>query len=92
MPGYIEKFLAHIVYLTPYRLVYAPYAWSNPVYGCHAQYGISNGNTLFVPYDALSRLQSITVSILYHMRAVDPSIHPALNEVSIPRKNHPKTH
>ena len=83
MPRYIEKLLTRLNHPTPQRPVHAPHDWNSPIYGRHIQKGIDDDTSEYLPTTDISRTQSIVGALLYYTRAVDPTMHPGLNEVSI---------
>ena len=83
MPGYIEKLLHRLAHNRPLRAVHAPHKWTTPVFGRHVQTGTPTDTTPLLPKEEIKLVQSIIGALLYYTRAVDPSMYPALNEISI---------
>ena len=83
MPGYIPKSLKRIKHAQPPKPVHAPHQWNKPVYGKTRQYGTPEDMSPRLNHTKLKQTQSIVGSLLYYARAVDPSMLPALNEISI---------
>ena len=83
MPGYIPKLLNRIKHEQPTKPVHAPHQWNKPVYGKTRQYGTPEDTSPRLNPTKLKQTQSIVGSLLYYARAVDPSMLPALNEISI---------
>ena len=83
MPGYISKLLTRLNHPRPPKPVHAPHAWHQPVYGRHQQVGTPSDTAPKLQGAAISLLQSVVGALLYYTRAVDPSMYPALNEVSV---------
>ena len=81
MPGYVAKALQRLQHTSPARPQYAPHQWTQPAYGQKLQLApidtspkLDKTGTLFV--------QSCIGSFLYYARAVDPTMLPAINEIS----------
>ena len=83
MPGYIEKLLHRLKHTKPRQPVHAPHVWSKPVFGRHIQQGTPSDASPFLSSSDKKLVQSVVGALLYYTRAVDPSMYPALNEVSI---------
>jgi hypothetical protein len=81
MPGYVASALARLQHKPPSRPQYAPHQWTQPAYGQKVQ---------LAPVDDSPKLdakgtkfvQSCVGSFLYYARAVDPTMLPAINEIS----------
>ena len=87
MPGYIDKLLKRLQHSKPIRPVNAPHKWRTPTYGKHAQFNIPTDASPFLTPAASLLLQSTVGSLLFYSRAVDPSMLPALNEISTQQSN-----
>ena len=83
MPGYIEKLLKKLKHPQPPRPVHAPHQWTKPVYGRHIQQCTADDTSPLLQPKEITLIQSIVGALLYYTRAVDPSMYPALNEVSL---------
>ena len=83
MLEYIKKLLTRLNPPLPRRPVHAPHAWNTPVYGRHTQSGIDDDTSTLLPDGEIVKIQSIVGALLYYTRAVDPTMHSGLNEVSI---------
>jgi hypothetical protein len=59
----------------------APHQWAKPVYGQKVQYANTDTSSLLDKKET-PRVQSVSGTFLYYARAVDPTILPALNEIS----------
>ena len=82
MPGYIDKLLQRLKHPSPKRPVDAPHKWKSPTYGRTTQFVTPiDTSPLLMPAASLL-LQSTVGSLLFYSRAVDPSMLPALNEIS----------
>jgi hypothetical protein len=81
MPKYIPAMLKKLQHPHPKKPQHAPHHWSKPVYSKRLQ---------MTPIDTsppqttkgICQVQSIIGSILYYARAVDPTMLPALNDIS----------
>ena len=83
MLGYIEKLLNRLAHQRPTRPVHALHEWTNPVFGRYIQPSTPEDTSTRLPDTDIKIIQSIIGALLYYTRAVDPSMHPALNEVSL---------
>ena len=82
MPQYIEKTLQKFNHPTPARAQHAPHDWIRPAYGAKIQYAPADPNLPVLDQAGTTRVQSINGTLMYYARAVDPSMLPALNEIS----------
>ena len=53
------------------------------MFGRHIQHGTAEDNSPRLPSSQTKLIQSIVGALLYYTRAVDPTMYPALNEVSL---------
>ena len=83
MPGYIPKLLKKLNHIKPERPVHAPHKWAVPIYGRHIQPSTPIDASNSLPPSKTKLVQSVVGALLYYTRAVDPSMYPALNEISI---------
>ena len=81
MPEYVPKNLKKLGHQPPARPQHAPHQWTKPVYGQKIQYANSDTSGKLDP-KGTQRVQSIAGTFLYYGRAQDPTILPALNEIS----------
>ena len=81
MPSYVPKALAKFQHAPPSSAQHTPHQWTKPVYGQKVQYANSDTSPLLNKKDT-QRVQSVSGTFLYYARAVDPTILPALNEIS----------
>ena len=82
MPGYIHKHFTRLAHPSPRKPCHTPHTWSHPVFGRHIQSGTASDTSPLLPNKDIKTIQSIVGVLLYYTWAVDPSIYPALNEVS----------
>ena len=82
MPGYVKKVLNNHQHPPPTIPQYAPHKWNKPAYGRKTQYSPEPDKTPLLNATQKKKVQSIVGSLLYYARAIDPSILPALNEIS----------
>ena len=66
----------------PERPVHAPHKWATPIYGRHIQQSTPIDSTSLLLPSQNILVQSIVGALLYYTRAVDPSMYPAINEIS----------
>ena len=81
MPGYIEATLERLQHKKPVRPQYAPHQWTQPSYGQKLQLAPID-DTPKLDKKGTKYVQSCVGSLLYYARAVDATMHPALNEIS----------
>jgi hypothetical protein len=81
MPDYVPKALAKFQHPPPKSKQHAPHQWTQPVYGQKVQYA-NKDTSPFLDKKNTQRVQSVSGTFLYYARAVDPTILPALNEIS----------
>ena len=83
MPGYIKHALERFNHPQPSRPQHSPHEWHKPVYGSTKQQQPTTIKSSPALSDsATKRIQSITGTLLYYARGVDPTMLPALNEIS----------
>ena len=82
MPNYVTKKLQNFQHPTPTKPQYAPHVWNKPAYGKQTQYAPEPDRTNFLDAKRTKLVQSIVGAFLYYARAMDPTILPALNEIS----------
>ena len=82
MPGYIDDLLKKLGYKRR-KLQYAPHEYNIPVYGQKVQFVQDPDRTDKCDKKETTKVQSIVGSLLYYSRAIDSTMLPALNEVSI---------
>jgi hypothetical protein len=81
MSDYVPKALAKFQHDHPKSAQHAPHQWTQPAYGQKVQYANTDQSPLLNKKDT-QRVQSVSGTFLYYARAVDPTILPALNEIS----------
>ena len=81
MPGYVHKQLERYQHKKPDKAQYAPHRWSLPSYGQPPKQ-IAVTKTVALNKQQAKLVQSIAGAFLYYGRAVDPTILPALTEIS----------
>lgn len=83
MPGYVSKALERFLHPAPAHPQHAPHKWTAPVFGRRApQAPTSAASGKLLDAKGKQRVQQITGTFLYYGRGVDPTILPALNEIS----------
>ena len=82
MPKYIHKLRDLLAHPDPSRPQYAPHCWTQPAYGLKTQYAPEPDASSPLDAHGTKFVQSITGSLLYYSRAVDPTLLVALNEIA----------
>ena len=82
MPGYIDSLLHKLKHPTPKRYNEIPYPYNKPVYGRQQQKATQQDTSPKLDAKDTLHVQSVIGSLLYYCRALDLTIHPALNELS----------
>ena len=83
MPRYVTKALSKLQHLPPQRQQYAPHKWIARQYGSHSQLVPPDNNTSTLPESQKKFVQQAVGCFLYYGRAVDSTILPAVNEISM---------
>ena len=81
MPNYDRELLKKLKHTPPKNPVHAPHRWSELVYGQKIQYAKELDSAPYLDAKGIRRVQSIVGSCLYYCRAVDGTLHPALNDI-----------
>ena len=81
MPGYVAKARTKFDHPDPKMPQHAPHRWVKPKYGQKIQFAQHDTSPL-LDKKGIKRVQSVSGTFLYYGRAVDPTILPALNEIS----------
>jgi hypothetical protein len=82
MPGYIKNTLHKFQHHQPIKAQHAPHDWVRPTYGAKVQYAKNPTNLSILDKIGTQRVQAINGTLLYYARAVEPTMLPALNEIS----------
>ena len=82
MPKYIPKLLSRLNHPAPKRPQFAPHRWTQPAFGQRIQFAPPPDSTSKLDATDTKLVQSVTGSLLYYGRALDPTILPALNEIA----------
>ena len=82
MPNYINKLLHKLQHVPKKSPQYAPHKWTEPSYGKKRQYAKEPDTLPILHPTGIKYVQSVVGSLLYYSRAVDPTMLPALNEIS----------
>jgi hypothetical protein len=83
MPGYVPAARLKFQHPMPKKPQYAPHPWKAPVYGQKIQYTAKPDTSPPLDKKGSTKVQSINGTCIYYGRAVDPTILPAVNEISI---------
>ena len=86
MPGYIENALERLQHPAPSHPQFAPHRWTTPSYGSKVQLAPIDTTPLL---DAKGKkcVQSVTGTLAYYSRGVDPTMQPAINEIAAKQVN-----
>ena len=86
MPGYIDKALERLQHVAPKSPQFAPHRWTEPSYGSKVQLAPVDTTPLL---DAKGKkyVQSVTGTLAYYSRGVDPTMQPAINEIAAKQAN-----
>ena len=82
MPVYIAKALHKFQHPTPKRPQHAPHEWTAPAYGSRVQCAQTKPDLPTLDPAGTKIVQSVTGTLLYYSRSVDPTIILALNDIS----------
>ena len=82
MPGYIAKTLHKFQPQTSKQPQYAPHDWPAPAYGSRVQYSQKETDLPTLDPAGTQIFQSIAGTLLYYPGAFNPTIIPALNDIS----------
>jgi hypothetical protein len=80
MSGYIKAALHKYQHAAPARPEHAPHTWNTPVYGAKTQY-VENETAIpaLSAKDVKKFIQQLKVTLLYYVRAVDPTLIMSIN-------------
>ncbi len=82
MPGYIDKALTQFQHKRPKRPQNSPHEHIAPNYGAKAQYVEPNHISPLLDKEQKKYIQTVTKTLLYYAREVDPTILIALNAIA----------
>ena len=83
MPGFVEKTLKKLNFIPSKKHQFAPHEWTVPIYGKNRQFAPPDDNSPRLSPKETKQVQSVVGSFLYYGRAIDNTILPALNEISL---------
>ena len=86
MPGYVDKVRTKLLHPFPKQPQYAPHKWTQPSYGSKVQMAPVDTSPL-LDAKGKKKVPSVTGSMLYYARTVDPTMLPAINEISSKQAN-----
>ena len=86
MPGYIAKALERLQHIAPKVPQHAPHRWTEPSYGSKVQLAPVD-NTPLLDAEGKKYVQSVTGTLAYYSRGVDPTMQPAINEIAAKQAN-----
>ena len=81
MPEYVKKALTKLGHTPPATPQNAPHRWVPITYGKKIQNAQIDDTTPLLPELEIRHIQRVVGSFLYYARAVDNTIHPALNSL-----------
>ena len=82
MPNYIRDALTRFGHTPPRTLQHSPHAWKSPAYGQRIQQATIKSSSPTLNEKQTKVIQAIVGTLLYYARGVDPTMLPALNEIS----------
>mgnify|MGYP003321455284 FL=1 len=82
MPNYVIEALQKLKHPLPSKAQHAPHPWIPKTYGSKSHL-TSPDTTAYLHPKFTKHIQRIVGTFLYYARAVDPTIHPALNELAM---------
>ena len=82
MPNYINKMIQKFFHPKPKRHQAQPHQWFPPQYGQKTQYAHEPAPSPSLSSKDTTRIQQIVGTLLYYARAVDPTMLPAINDIS----------
>ena len=86
MPGYIVNALERLQHPAPSQPQYAPHRWTAPSYGSKVQLAPID-TTLLLDAKGKKYVQSVTGTLAYYSRSVDPTMQPAINKIAAKQAN-----
>jgi hypothetical protein len=82
MPDYIKKTMHKFQHPHPVKAQHAPHDWIRPTHGAKFQYAKEPTKLPTLDKIGTQGIHAINGTLLYYARAVDPTVFPALNEIS----------
>jgi hypothetical protein len=82
MPGYVSNVLSKFQHDPPKHPQHTPSQYVTPVYGAKTQYATRDETPPLTAQQCLT-LQKVTGSVLYYVRAVDPTVLMPLNDIAM---------
>jgi hypothetical protein len=81
MPGYVSNILSKFQHDAPKHPQHTPSKYVTPVYGAKTQYATKDETPHLTAKQCLT-IQTVTGSVLYYARAVDPTVLMPLNDIA----------
>jgi hypothetical protein len=81
MPGYVSNVLSKFKHDSPKHPQHAPSRNVTHVYGANTQYATKDRPAPLTAQQCLT-IQKVTVSVLYYVRVVDPTVLMPLNDIA----------
>ena len=82
MPGYLDKAFVRFNHEKPMKIQNSPHPHVPPNYGAKTQYAEDEIESPLLSKEDTKYIQAVTGTLLYHARAVDPTILPALSSIA----------
>jgi hypothetical protein len=82
MPGYLDQAFVRFNYEKPMKIQNSPYPHVSPNYGAKMQYVADEIDSPPLSKEDTIYIQAVTGTLLYHARAVDPTILPVLSTIA----------
>jgi hypothetical protein len=87
MPGYIKAALHNYQHPAPARPEHAPHTWNPPIYGAKTQFVNETTPSPALSDKDVNKLQQLTGTLLYYVRAVDPTLIMPINVLASEQSN-----
>ena len=81
MPEYVRKIFEKLEYPTPNKPQRSPHRWTQKTYGQKVHYASPEDTSDQLPDPEITHIQRIVGSFLYYARAIDSTIHVAVNDI-----------
>ena len=81
MPEYVQKALIRLKHIAPSKPQNSPHRWVPITYGKSIHTAPEEDTSPVLPPLGIRHIQRVVGSFLYYARAIDNTIHPALNDI-----------
>ena len=82
MPNYLEKAFTRFKHEAPEKIQNSPHPHVIPQYGAKTQYAAEEIDSPPLSKEETTHVQAVAGTLLYHARAVDPTILPAFSAIA----------